>query len=104
MPTITEQEMLDIEIKIDLDKCTGCGTCVEICPVDVLELTKMGKKKKTMALDESFCLKCHMCEFHCGYQAIKIFPPFEGQQPTDQATRPMRHRHDHGGDHGHHEH
>jgi hypothetical protein len=33
-----------------------------------------------------------MCEFHCGYEAIKVLPPFEGQQPTDQAKVPMRHR------------
>ena len=24
--------------KIDLDKCVGCGTCVESCPMDVFRL------------------------------------------------------------------
>jgi ferredoxin len=27
-----------VEIKVDNDKCTGCGTCVEVCPVEVFEL------------------------------------------------------------------
>jgi formate hydrogenlyase subunit 6/NADH:ubiquinone oxidoreductase subunit I len=95
MPKISEDDIVQIEVRIDEDKCVGCGTCVEVCPVQVLEMKTVGKKKKTSAPDTSFCVKCHMCEFHCGYEAIKVFPPFEGQQPTDQAKVPMRHRHDH---------
>jgi formate hydrogenlyase subunit 6/NADH:ubiquinone oxidoreductase subunit I len=93
MPTVTEQDIVQIEIVIDEDKCVGCGTCVEVCPVNLLQIKKVDKQNKTSAPDQSFCVKCHMCEFHCGYQAIRVLPPFEGQQPTDQATVPMKHRH-----------
>lgn len=92
MPTITEEEVTPIEIKIDEEKCTGCGECVQVCPVQLLQLKMIGEERKTSAPDQSFCVKCHMCEFHCGYEAIKVYPPFEGQQPTDQAKVPMRHR------------
>jgi NAD-dependent dihydropyrimidine dehydrogenase PreA subunit len=30
-------------INIDLEKCTGCGECVNICPVQVYELGPDGK-------------------------------------------------------------
>ena len=92
MPTITKEEVTPIEIKIDEEKCTGCGECVQVCPVQLLQLKMVGKERKTSAPDQSFCCKCHMCEFHCGYEAIKVYPPFEGQQPTDQAKVPMSHR------------
>jgi ferredoxin len=95
MPKVTEQDIVQIEIRIDEEKCTGCGTCVEVCPVQLLELKIVDKKRKTSAPDQSFCLKCHMCEFHCGFQAIKVYPPFEGQQPTDQTKVPIPHTHHH---------
>jgi len=92
MPKVTADDIVQIEIKIDEAKCVGCGTCISVCPVNLLELKVVGKQKKSCAPDQSFCLKCHMCEFHCGFEAIKVLPPFEGQQPTDQAKVPMRHR------------
>ncbi len=92
MPTITMEDVTPIEIRIDEDKCTGCGTCVSVCPVQLLQMRKVGKLMKTSAPDQSFCCKCHMCEFHCGFEAIKVFPPFEGMQDTDQAKVPMKHR------------
>ncbi|RLI46262.1 ferredoxin, partial [Candidatus Bathyarchaeota archaeon] len=27
-----------VEIKVDTEKCTGCGTCVDVCPVGVYEI------------------------------------------------------------------
>jgi len=92
MPKVSADDIVQIEIIVDEEKCVGCGTCISVCPVNLLELKVVSKKKKSCAPDQSFCLKCHMCEFHCGYQAIKVLPPFEGQQPTDQAKVPMRHR------------
>ena len=93
MPKVSENEIIQIGIKIDEEKCVGCGTCVEVCPFNLLELKIVNNKRKTSASDQCFRLEYHMCEFHCGYQAIKVFPPFEGQQATDQAKVPMKHRH-----------
>ena len=30
-------------INVDLEKCTGCGECVSICPAQVYELGANGK-------------------------------------------------------------
>ena len=46
MPTVTEDDIIQIEIIIDEDKCVGCGTCVEVCPVSLLQMKKVRARKK----------------------------------------------------------
>ena len=51
---IQEGDLKLVEIKIDLDKCTGCGTCVDVCPVAVFEVED--DKSKVVNIDE--CIAC----------------------------------------------
>ena len=57
-----------VEIKIDIEKCNGCGTCVDICPVDVLEI----KDEKSVVINLDECLVCRACEVQCPDNAIEI--------------------------------
>jgi NAD-dependent dihydropyrimidine dehydrogenase PreA subunit len=55
--------------KIDEKKCTGCGTCVDVCPVGCLEIDSKKKKAKLARPDD--CIKCGACEASCPAKAIK---------------------------------
>ena len=40
-------------VKVDLEKCTGCGTCEEICPVEAIKVENEKAK-----VDEEQCVDC----------------------------------------------
>lgn len=56
-------------IEIDLDRCTGCGSCMTTCPVEMYAIEN-GKIKITKDMSE--CAGCHACENVCPNSAIKI--------------------------------
>jgi len=62
--------------RIEDDACVGCGKCVEICPVDALELVaKNGdgnKEKQSARLHEDICLGCGLCVRNCPAGAIAL--------------------------------
>ena len=53
-------------IEIDLDKCTGCGACVPVCPFDVIEIVD----DKAHVSDG--CNLCGACVDACDFDAITI--------------------------------
>ena len=52
-------------IKIDKEKCTGCGTCVETCPNEAIEL-----KDNIADVDPEKCVECGVCVDNCPAGAI----------------------------------
>jgi len=55
-----------MELKVDLEKCTGCGTCVFACPFGAIEVVD-GKAK----VYES-CVDCGACVDQCPEGALSI--------------------------------
>ncbi len=53
-------------ITIDLDKCEGCGDCIENCPVDLFKLVEEDGKKYAEYIggtdDCIGCMSCDTCE------------------------------------------
>jgi len=57
-----------ITMAIDSEKCTGCGACLKVCPVDAIA----GEKKKPHQLDREKCVKCRACYEACKFDAVTI--------------------------------
>jgi 2-oxoglutarate ferredoxin oxidoreductase subunit delta len=49
-------------------KCTGCETCVNICPASVYEI----KDGKSVPMRENDCILCRTCESNCPEGAIQV--------------------------------
>jgi len=55
-------------IRVDAEKCDGCGTCVSLCPVGVYEL----KVNRSVVANLDGCLVCKACEAQCPKGAIVV--------------------------------
>ena len=64
-----------IRHSIDLEKCRGCGKCLESCGLDLWELIEAdGGKKKARPVPEAaeVCNCCKFCQVACPEEAIII--------------------------------
>lgn len=57
------------EIKINTEKCIGCGACVNACPVGLYKITN---EKSKVAGNADDCVLCKACETSCPVGAIKV--------------------------------
>ena len=51
---------------VDKEKCTGCGTCVEECPVGAIAWKE---EKAKINMDE--CIRCGACHDICPEEAVR---------------------------------
>ena len=56
--------------RIDYEKCTRCGHCFLICPMDVIR--SIGKIPY-IAYGED-CMSCYLCDLECNARAITVSP------------------------------
>jgi len=54
-------------IQIDQEKCSGCGLCVDICPLEAISLENDKAK-----VDKGTCTECGQCVDECPNKAISI--------------------------------
>ena len=54
-------------VKADIDKCTGCGACVDVCPNDALSL-----ENDKIKVDEANCIDCGVCVDECSVEALEM--------------------------------
>ncbi len=51
---------------VDKDKCTGCGQCADICPVEAINL-----ENETAVISDD-CIGCGICVDICPLEAISL--------------------------------
>ncbi len=54
-------------VKVELDKCTGCETCVDSCPSEALSM-----EDEKVKVDADACVDCGACVDECPVEALAM--------------------------------
>ena len=57
-----------VTLKLDENKCTGCGMCLEVCPHQVFKMNG----RHAMIRNRDACMECGACRKNCPAQAIYV--------------------------------
>jgi len=57
-------------LKLNTEKCVGCGMCLNVCPHGVFVLNE----GKAQILDLDSCMECGACLKNCAFSAITVSP------------------------------
>ncbi len=63
------------EIELDEARCTGCGLCVDFCPVEVFELVNVNGRMLPLARRAENCWACETCVGQCPTGALRVVQP-----------------------------
>ncbi|MCZ7395869.1 MAG: 4Fe-4S binding protein [Candidatus Methanoperedens sp.] len=79
------------EIEVDMEKCTLCGACAELCPAFVL-VEKKAKADDLMPfenllVDKTKCDYCGICVPFCPEDAIKVKGDFDDEEVKKLAPK-----------------
>jgi len=81
------------EPRVDEARCSGCGRCVNACPVEAMTLVSANDPRKSnrrrARLDEERCLGCGVCVRACSTESLALaergeryIPPFNSVHRT----------------------
>jgi NAD-dependent dihydropyrimidine dehydrogenase PreA subunit len=57
-----------VTLKLDENKCTGCGMCLEVCPHQVFKMNG----RSAMIRNRDACMECGACRKNCPAEAIYV--------------------------------
>lgn len=63
---------------INHDDCTGCGSCINICPMEAISMNDSGNAE--VNLDR--CIGCGLCLMNCSFDAVKLNEKPEGSRKS----------------------
>ncbi len=55
-------------LSLDVNKCLGCGRCLEVCPHAVFAL----RERRASIEDRDACMECGACAKNCPVGAISV--------------------------------
>lgn len=65
--SFTSEEAETMAAVVDVEKCTGCESCVPVCPVEAIVMEN-GKA----VISEDDCIECGVCVDECPEGAISM--------------------------------
>ena len=72
-------------IKIDTDRCDGCGDCIPACPEQAIEIVDTPNGKKAQLAKDFYCDGIGACLGSCPQDALKVVEA-EAEEYDDKAT------------------
>ena len=66
---------------VDEDECTGCGTCLKLCPYNAIQKDEKGIAR----VNDVLCKGCGVCAASCPEKAIDM-KHFSDKQVLAEAT------------------
>jgi len=57
-----------VTLEYDVNKCTGCRLCTDVCPHGVFEMNG----KKAAIVEKNACMECGACAVNCPVEAIAV--------------------------------
>lgn len=67
-----QPEDYSVHVRINVERCNGCGLCVAFCPEAVIEMSTMGDGSKAVAVASEKCCTCYTCVGQCPQKAIQL--------------------------------
>jgi NADH-quinone oxidoreductase subunit F len=58
-----------VSYHIDRDRCSGCGACARVCPVEAIS----GEKKKPHVISQKICIRCGACLGACPSRFAAVY-------------------------------
>jgi len=57
-----------VTLEYEIEKCTGCRRCVEVCPQQVFIM----EDKRARVVDRDRCMECGACALNCDFGALRV--------------------------------
>ena len=57
-----------VTLELDVEKCIGCGMCVDVCPHTVFVI----EEQTARIADRDACMECGACALNCPTEALSV--------------------------------
>ncbi len=72
----------------DRDSCIFCLKCIELCPMNIIELVDDGSEDQRISINLDRCIGCGVCAFNCPEEALTMVKKYD-KIPVENAMLMM---------------